>query len=114
MSEQPTTDRMRQALRDLIHAYTVTLENARDRIIFLGGDCDSLETMVSGDLESSPEPAAEHAPMAWIGLPEGTPHEYDMVYDGTRKLPGYRYLPIWRPEDHPSARRAPTKGEKHG
>lgn len=61
---------------------------------------------------SQPEPAAEPTPMAWIGLPEGAAHNYDMVYDGTRKLPGYRYLPIWRPEDHPSTRHALTKESK--
>ena len=55
--------------------------------------------------------AAEPRPVAWIGLPEGAPHNYDAIYDNTRRLDGYRYLPIWRPEDHPSNRQSETKAE---
>lgn len=37
------------ALKGLRHAYTRTLENGRDRIVFLGGECDSLEMMIASD-----------------------------------------------------------------
>lgn len=60
-------------------------------------------------LRQPDEPAEEPRPVAWIGLPEGTPHLYDAIYDNTRRLPGYRYLPIWRPEDHPINRQSETK-----
>ena len=40
----------REALKDFINAYIRTLENARERIIFFGGTCDSLEKMQEGDI----------------------------------------------------------------
>lgn len=42
-------DRLRQALKDLAHAYVNLLESGRDRIVSLGGDCDSVEVMERGD-----------------------------------------------------------------
>lgn len=42
-------ERARDALRNLISGYVNTLENGRDRIIFLGGQCDSVETMERSD-----------------------------------------------------------------
>src|SRR3546814_7675027 len=38
-----------ETLRNLYHAYVSTLESGRDRIVFLGGDCDSVERMEEGD-----------------------------------------------------------------
>jgi hypothetical protein len=50
---------------------------------------------------------AEKRPIAWLGFPEDQPRpKYDLVYDGTTQLPGYRYTPIWDAKDHPSAERA--------
>jgi hypothetical protein len=54
MAEQLTREqRLEKALRDLIRAYVTTLENGRDRIVFLsGGDqsaCDPVEVMERGD-----------------------------------------------------------------
>lgn len=47
---------------------------------------------------------SEPKPMAWIGFLEDQPTpKYDLVYDNTTQLPGYKYRPIWRPEDHPVA-----------
>lgn len=43
------TDVGRTALSDLYRAYVNMLEAARDRIIFLGGECDSVELMEAGD-----------------------------------------------------------------
>ncbi len=40
---------LQQEMRALYRAYVGTLENGRDRIIFLGGECDSLERMEEGD-----------------------------------------------------------------
>lgn len=37
------------ALKDLIRGYVNTIENGRDRIIFLGGDCDPVDVMERGD-----------------------------------------------------------------
>lgn len=42
-------ERLRVALKDLVRGYVNTLEAGRDRIISLGGDCDSLEVMERGD-----------------------------------------------------------------
>lgn len=47
--------------------------------------------------------------MAWLGFPEGPAPKHDLVYDGTRRLDGYRYQPVWRPEDHPCAVRDALK-----
>lgn len=41
--------RLRDALRDLCRAYVNLLEVGRDRITALGGECDSLEKMETGD-----------------------------------------------------------------
>jgi hypothetical protein len=55
---------------------------------------------------------AEPKPIAWIGFPENEPKPpYDLVYDNTTQLPGYRYTPIWAPQDHPCAVRD-RKGAK--
>jgi len=40
---------LRGVLRDLMRGYTNTLETGRDRALFLGGDCDSLDLMVESD-----------------------------------------------------------------
>lgn len=40
---------LRDALSALCHAYVVLLEAGRDRIISLGGNCDSVEKMETGD-----------------------------------------------------------------
>lgn len=43
-------------------------------------------------------------PMAWLGFPEDQPTpNYDLVYSGTTRLPGYRYRPIYAPQNHPQA-----------
>lgn len=42
-------ERLRAALRDLCRAYVGLLESGRDRITSLGGDCDSVEKMETGD-----------------------------------------------------------------
>ncbi len=39
----------RSALKELSHAYVNLLEIGRDRIVSLGGECDSVEKMESGD-----------------------------------------------------------------
>ena len=50
-------------------------------------------------------PDSSPRPMAWLGFPEGRSPPHDVIYDGTRRLPDYRYTPIWRPEDHPATLR---------
>lgn len=40
---------LRAALQDLMRGYVNTLENARDRILFYGGQCDDVTTMERGD-----------------------------------------------------------------
>jgi len=42
-------DRWHRALKHLMRGYVSTLEVARDRILFLGGECDQLERMIHGD-----------------------------------------------------------------
>jgi hypothetical protein len=42
-------DELREALRRLYRGYVVTLENGRDRIITLGGDCDPVDRMERED-----------------------------------------------------------------
>jgi hypothetical protein len=42
-------DALLSELKSLHHAYIGVLESGRDRIISLGGRCDSLDTMVSHD-----------------------------------------------------------------
>ena len=37
------------ALRRLYRGYVITLESGRDRITFLGGECDPVERMENGD-----------------------------------------------------------------
>lgn len=44
-------DELHAALKGLYHLYVVTMENARDRIVSLGGKCDLVEVME----EQSPE-----------------------------------------------------------
>lgn len=94
------------ALRDLMRAYVGTLENARDRIIFLGGDCDSLDKMVSGDpalraareaLEQPSEPVAVSGwviegawspidtPDYWVGSSAWSPDPYKALRFATSK-----------------------------
>lgn len=77
MNTSGSTKGIADALRDLMRAYVGTLENARDRIIFLGGDCDSLDKMVSGDpalraareaLEQPDEPAEVSGAIQWSGV----------------------------------------------
>ena len=41
--------RLREALRRLISDYVSTLESAHDRIVFLGGQCDSVDKMEASD-----------------------------------------------------------------
>jgi hypothetical protein len=41
--------RLEQALRDLIRSYVCVLENGRDRILMLGGDCDPVDVMERGN-----------------------------------------------------------------
>jgi hypothetical protein len=55
------------------------------------------------------ETTTDRQPMAWLGFPEGPAPKHDLVYDGTRRLDGYRYTPVWRPEDHPAAVRSASK-----
>jgi hypothetical protein len=47
--EPRTADDLLKALKDLSHAYVRLLESARDRIVSLGGDCDSVAVMERGD-----------------------------------------------------------------
>ena len=42
-------DRLREALGDLIRGYVNALESGRDRILFLGGQCDPVDVMESSD-----------------------------------------------------------------
>lgn len=42
-------ERLRAALSDLCRAYVRLMEAGRDRIIDLGGTCDTLEKMETGD-----------------------------------------------------------------
>lgn len=42
--------RLREALRNLIRGYVNTLENGRDRIMFLGGECDPVDVMERNDI----------------------------------------------------------------
>ncbi|WP_342617186.1 hypothetical protein [Rhodoferax sp. GW822-FHT02A01] len=42
-------DGLLTALKDLRRAYVNLLETGRDRILFLGGECDPLDKMVEGD-----------------------------------------------------------------
>jgi hypothetical protein len=42
-------ERLRASLKDLIRQYVNMLESARDQIIALGGDCDSVDVMERGD-----------------------------------------------------------------
>ena len=46
---QSRCEALRAGLRDLARAYLLLLENGRDRIVSLGGQCDSLEIMERGD-----------------------------------------------------------------
>jgi hypothetical protein len=50
MANQLTREqRLERALRDLIRHYVIALENGRDRIIELGGECDPVEAMERSD-----------------------------------------------------------------
>lgn len=50
----------------------------------------------------SDSPTAE--PIAWIGFPADQPKpKYDIVYSAATRLPGYKYVQIWAPQDHPQA-----------
>jgi hypothetical protein len=51
----------------------------------------------------------EPQPVCWIGFPEGQPCEFDIAYDNTTRIPGYRYSPIWALDDHPSTIRGKAK-----
>lgn len=42
-------ERLRGALSDLIRGYVNTLESGRDRIVFLGGQCDPVAVMEASD-----------------------------------------------------------------
>ena len=42
-------ERLRAALKDLYAGYVRTIEIGRERIVELGGDCDPVDRMVSGD-----------------------------------------------------------------
>lgn len=42
-------DELLAALKDMDRAYMNLLENGRDRILFLGGDCDDIPVMEAGD-----------------------------------------------------------------
>ena len=48
---RPENERLREALKRLMRAYVLLFENGRERIIFLGGTCDSVEYMESNDPE---------------------------------------------------------------
>lgn len=50
MADQQTREqRLEQALRELIWAYVNTIENGRDRIRQLGGECDPVDVMEGCD-----------------------------------------------------------------
>ena len=51
-------DELLAALKDMDRAYMNLLENGRDRILFLGGDCDDIPVMEARD------PYLRHAPAA--------------------------------------------------
>lgn len=59
---------------------------------------------------STHETCEEPQPVALVGYINEMP---DIIYPGTTRLEGRRYLPIWRLEDHPVARRDVAKAEKH-
>lgn len=40
---------LKKGLKDLIRAYVNTMENGRDRIVYLGGQCDPVDVMERGD-----------------------------------------------------------------
>lgn len=48
--------------------------------------------------------ARTEEPIAYLGFPENEPTpKYDLVYAGTTRIPGYKYRPIYAPQDHPQA-----------
>jgi len=50
MSNQTSNERaLLKALKDLARHYVLLMENGRERIIFLGGDCDPVDVMERGD-----------------------------------------------------------------
>lgn len=53
---------LRDALGDLIRGYVNMMENGRDRIVFLGGDCDSVDAMEASDpwLKAARAALAQH------------------------------------------------------
>lgn len=68
-------ERLRAALRALMRGYVSTLESARDRILFYGGQCDSLDVMERGDpflrsareaLVGSPGETCAESSVAWL------------------------------------------------
>jgi len=75
-------------------------------------DFMQVRRIVSAALTDSPEEPEERQPMAWLGFPEGPAPKCDLVYDGTTRLDGYTYRPIWKPEDHPTAVRETAKRAK--
>lgn len=42
-------DRLAEALRDLMRGYVNTMENGRDRILSLGGECDPVDVMEAAE-----------------------------------------------------------------
>lgn len=69
---------LRDALQQLVRGYMILMENGRDRIMFLGGQCDALDVMEGSDpylrqaraaLSASPLPApqepADDGKAAW-------------------------------------------------
>jgi len=43
-------------------------------------------------------------PVAYIGFPADEPApKFDLIYPGSTQLPGYKYRPIYAPQDHPQA-----------
>lgn len=46
---QKNVDPLLNELLDMMHAYKSLLSGGRDRILELGGECDSVSTMVAND-----------------------------------------------------------------
>lgn len=61
----PMREPVAQALRDLIRAYVNLLENGRERIMFLGGQCDPVDVMEASD----PNLRAARAALAAVPQP---------------------------------------------
>lgn len=67
-----------RALKDLAHHYVILIENGRDRIVSLGGQCDPVDVMERGD------PYLRQAREA-IAKAEATPDEPPDVRDALRR-----------------------------